>query len=466
MSSFRRLWKKWASRGDRQSPTTLAVLAWLCAGILCFVLGGFVPDGLLVWTLVWLLIAVVSILDLASLRRLGVPSLTRTLGDNWQIGVAHEVTIHVEYKGMGSLTSNRRWNRTQLDVGEPDDVLRTVSPPRCFASLAGHQAEFKALYQPARRGKIRFSPVDFAWESPLRLWRRMNRYEDPDQASHEVLVLPDLTSWRNEVLSIQRALHDDGQHVRRAAVGSAEFSYIADYAVFDNPRHINWAATARRGKLMKNVYEPERGQHVVIAIDASRYMGVRLPDGKLRLDYAVDCAAALAQTALALGDQVGILAFTDEILLKLPPGNGTKHYAEVVRQLAAVEPKPVQGGYDAVFRSLSGRFRRRSLLFVLSELEGVATDVGLLPALATFSQRHPTLFVTVADVQARAAVKTPPKSPRDAALVAAAEWVLQNREREREQLLRNGVQVIESMPGTVVVEAVREYARRKRRQGW
>lgn len=462
MQSWSPLWKRWKSRADRVQPATQGILIWLAFAVVSFVLGSFVPAGVVLWGGLWLALMAVYGFDLAVLLGWGVPDVARTIASRWQIGIAADIVIGVQAAPAPSARHSRSLLCMQFDAGVPEHF--TVRQDFQADPLEpGGIIRFVASFAPTRRGVATFAPVDASWRSPCGLWRRLHRYDTPDSGAREALVLPDLSSWQKEVVGLQRTLHDEGRHVKRLASGNTAFSYIAEYTPDDDPRQINWAATARRARVMRNVYEPERGQHVIIAIDASRYMNVRLPDGKRRIDYAVECAAALAQTAIAVGDSVGVTAFTNEILLRIPPGRSPAHYAEIVQQLAGVEARSVQGGYEALLGSLAGRFRRRSLLFILSEMEGVVTDIGFFPALASFQRRHPTLFVTVADVQALQRLEWPPASQREAARVAAAEWVLRDRDAAKRRLTAGGVQVIESMPGGVVVDAVREYLQRKRR---
>jgi uncharacterized protein (DUF58 family) len=262
---------------------------------------------------------------------------------------------------------------------------------------------------------------------------------------------------------MQRSILQEGRHVKKLISGNTEFSHIAEYGPDDDPRMMNWSATARRGRLMKNVYQPERGQQLLIAMDLSRYMGVHMPDGKTRLDYAVECAAALAQTALAAGDSVGLIAFANQVVEQLSPGRGTRFHTEFMNRLAGLTSSPVQGGYEALFAALSGQFHRRGLLVVFSELEGVLADVGFFPALANIQRRHSTFFVTMTDVMSQSVLHGELQDSQEAFRIAAAEYILENRERMVKALRSRGVNVVESPPGEVVVDIVRAYLERKRK---
>lgn len=462
-------WRRWKSRADRIQPTQRQMAVWFALAVAAFASGGIIRPAWLVWTAASAIALALAGYDLATLYRWGLPSLSRQVETRPQIGIDHAVHFVVDLTGLALSVGGQRTARANalrealLQADLYDGVAATclrIGGLQYLATDTVDTLRFVQTIRALRRGPCTFTDVDLRWRSPWRLWARLHRYDTEETW----LVLPDVTSWRKPVLALQQTLLSEGRHVKRLASGNTEFSYIADYTPDDDPRHLNWAATARRARLMKNVYQPERGQHVVIAIDASRYMDVRLPDGKLRLDYAVDCAAALAHTALAVGDSVGLVAFTSEVLLRLPPGRGVAHWQTVVRALAGIEAKSVQGGYQALLQVLSGQFHRRNLLVVLSELEGVAADQQrLLPMLTAFQRRHPTVFVTVSDVQALHRAEAAPESQAQALSLAAAEWVLKDRAATVAGLRQRGIAVVESLPGDVVVAAVREYLVRKRK---
>jgi len=69
-------------------------------------------------------------------------------------------------------------------------------------------------------------------------------------------------------------------------------------------RHIDWKATARRGKIITRQYEAERRQHVLLVLDLGRLMTAEAA-GVSRLDYVVQAALELAYTAVQHDDNVG-----------------------------------------------------------------------------------------------------------------------------------------------------------------
>jgi uncharacterized protein (DUF58 family) len=468
MRSFRASWNKWKSRADRIVPSNRQVGAWLLLCVLSLGTGALSPRFGWIGLVLFVVLTIFVVADFWLARKRGFPQLDREFSGTPQNGLPATVNVHVSVPdSRGKSAYGVDMARMQFHLGHPETVQLT-RPLALMPGDAGSVGQlesaasrftFAAEFTPTVRGQKEFAATDCRFTSPLRLWTCMHR----DDQKTPLLVLPDVTSWRDEVESLMKTLLHEGRHVKRLASGDTDFAYISEYAIDDDLRSVNWAATARRSRLMKNVYEPERGQHIIIAIDASRYMAVQLPDGKTRLDHAVDCASALAHTALRVGDSVGVIGFSDKVDLRISPDNGKDHWRSVVEGLARLQPKEVQGGYQALFSSLTGRFRRRSLLIVLSEMEGLATDAGFLPAIRAARQQHPTLFVSLTPNHLYELLEHLPQSEEDVAQWASSEWLLEERDDFKSVLHRGGVEVVEAPPNQLVTKVVSNYLRKKRR---
>jgi len=77
-----------------------------------------------------------------------------------------------------------------------------------------------------------------------------------------------------------------------------EFAELRGYVEGDDPRRIDWAATARAGGLQTRVVLEDRALHLAVAIDASHSMRV----GRRRSAYDLACDAAHAWYSAATDD--------------------------------------------------------------------------------------------------------------------------------------------------------------------
>lgn len=466
MKSLTSWLRKWLHRDNRIVPSVYQVLLWCVAGILLFMSGEWLAHipGLIEVPVV--IIVLYSGFDLILLRRLGVPKVSVQSEDVVQIGLEFQIFSCIEFQ------MPKRWNQRvlkqfskamlqlQINHGMPWYVKprATERASISFPTSETCKVVFQSRYVPGERGPIEPERMDVAWFSPFRMWCRFQRHE----AISPFVVYPDITTWRKEILNFRSQLTLEGRHIRRLVSGDQEFDYIAEYTPDDEPRRINWAATARRGRTMKNVYMPENGQHVVVAIDASRYMAVRLSNGKTRFDLAVESALALIQVAISAGDYVSLVVFSNRVETANIHGKGMPFFHRALHTLANIQPRLVQGGYESLFRFLETRIHKRSFVVILSEFEGVRTDVAFLPAFSEFHRRYPILFITMADIEAIAvADETPTK--RSFAKWTAAHWRIEQRQTIVAHLRQSNVAMVESLPGTMAVDVVRAYVEKRNR---
>lgn len=101
-----------------------------------------------------------------------------------------------------------------------------------------------------------------------------------------------------------------GTHVTRRRGEGIEFGAIRPFVPGDALRSVNWAATARTGKLQVTERLTERAADVVCLIDTYTERGptAELPATRDAVDLAVHGAAQLAQAALRRGDRAGVVA--------------------------------------------------------------------------------------------------------------------------------------------------------------
>ena len=117
---------------------------------------------------------------------------------------------------------------------------------------------------------------------------------------------------------------------RRGLAG--ELREIREHQHGDPFKFIAWKATAKRQRLMVRDLDTEIVVTYRILLDISGSMRNDLP-GHNKLDYAIEVAAALAQSALDGGDRVGLMTFDSRVYSELRPGDGHQHYLKLVDRL-------------------------------------------------------------------------------------------------------------------------------------
>lgn len=182
-----------------------------------------------------------------------------------------------------------------------------------------------------------------------------------------------------------------------------DFEELREYVPGDDVRTIDWNVTARMRRPFVKLHREERELGVVLVLDISA-SGDFGSHGQTKREYAAEVAATLAFSALRSGDKVGLLLFTDEVELFLPPKKGRKHLLRVIRESLAFEPKHRGTNIQGALAFLNHVTHRRSIVFLLTDFlhstenkeHDIFTEIG-----RTHS-RHDLICLHLSDPRERA----------------------------------------------------------------
>lgn len=149
------------------------------------------------------------------------------------------------------------------------------------------------------------------------------------------------------------------------------FSEIRPYQYGDDVRNIDWNKTAHFNEPYIKVFEEERELTMVLMVDvsASENFGTRK---QLKSETIAEICATLAFSAISYNDKVGLILFSDEVELFIPPKKGTKHVLRIIRELVNFEPKSKRTNLGNTLEFLMNSFKRKANVFLLSDF----VDVG------------------------------------------------------------------------------------------
>jgi uncharacterized protein (DUF58 family) len=168
--------------------------------------------------------------------------------------------------------------------------------------------------------------------------------------------------------------HDLGIWPSRQVGGSSDFEAISEYQFGDNPRSINWAATARTGGhlILKNTRLTESNLAVFLVVDLSQSMDfgtVRVTKRRL----AAEISAILAHAAWRCGDRVGFIAYASNVEIQWPLRNPKDYRLLIPKKVLETKCNGCTG--PGLAQALSKLPAKRSLVFLISDfhedLEGI-----------------------------------------------------------------------------------------------
>lgn len=176
-----------------------------------------------------------------------------------------------------------------------------------------------------------------------------------------------------------------------------EFDQVREYMQGDDIRHIDWNVTARSQRTHVKTFKEERELSVMLLVDCSGAMacGGALPGSQPKYLAAAEAAATIAVNALRSQDRVGIIGFTDRTEFHHPAAKGRNHMLRFLRDLLAIEHRPVEANLARAVKEYAAVSHRRGICIIISDFLSELGDLS--PALERLSRRHEILGLRITD---------------------------------------------------------------------
>ncbi|WP_164491705.1 DUF58 domain-containing protein [Staphylospora marina] len=413
--------------------------AFLGLGSLFFVIGTGVALGL-------------SLIDVRSLRSMPTITAKRETDALHELGKEHPVRIHVTASEPLSLMM---W--VQDDFPQGFRIDRRTMPVK-WESETGKTVSYTV--SPHRRGKHRFGDIHLRLTSPLGFL--ILQLTVP--AEEHVQVFPVLDPVRKARRRYYREqMEQEGiPHPRTFGMGP-EFSHLREYQPDDEPRRINWMASARHGKLMTNVMQPATGHEVAILLDAGRLMGVEY-NGRSRLDTALEAALGYAAVALRRGERVSLTAFSDRIHVRIPPAKGLAHLKRIIEETHDLAPRYAETDFQAGWDAVQSFHRPGTLVTVFTDASA-AGSLTLPPLMTTIRKKHAILFVTMQEPELFREPDRLPENEKEVFRHFVIRQLLEQRARRLGQFRRFHATVLDVEPDALADRVIDAYLMLRMRTG-
>jgi len=144
------------------------------------------------------------------------------------------------------------------------------------------------------------------------------------------------------------------------------FSEVRNYQFGDDVRAIDWNVTARYNEPFVKVFEEERELTLILLVDIS---GSELfgTENTLKKNIVTEISATLAFSALQNNDKVGLILFSDNIELYIPPNKGKTHVLRIIRELIEFKPSSKKTNISEALEFLISVIKKKSIAFILSD---------------------------------------------------------------------------------------------------
>ncbi|MFG4004375.1 DUF58 domain-containing protein [Flavobacterium aquidurense] len=172
------------------------------------------------------------------------------------------------------------------------------------------------------------------------------------------------------------------------------FSEVRQYQYGDDIRNIDWNVTARYNEAHVKVFEEERELTMMLMVDISGSEGFG-SKSQFKKDIVTEIAATMAFSATQNNDKIGLILFSDNVELYIPPKKGRSHVLRIIRELIEFEPKSQKTDVGAALKFLSGTQKKKAIVFVISDFMSENYEQTLKIA----SKKHDITGVRVYDIR-------------------------------------------------------------------
>jgi uncharacterized protein (DUF58 family) len=418
-----------------------------------FILSYYIPllFDIALAVLIFMFIAILVDVVLLYSRSRGITA-TREVADRLSNGDDNHIKIEIE---------NNYGFKAQLKL--IDDLPPQFQDRRWQREIVVNSSSIASIdytLKPLQRGEYNFGAINIYAQSPLRLVTR--RYTiDQDET---VKVYPSYIQMRRyQLLAATNKLQETGAQRLRKLGQSMEFEQIKEYVRGDDYRNINWKATARRGDLMVNNFTDERSQQIYCVINKGRTM--KMPfEGMTLLDYSINAALVISNTALMKQDKAGLITFAENLDTFLPADKKPTQMNLLLEQLYRQQTAFLEPDLEKLFSVIRNRITQRGLIILFTNYESFESLERELPSLKRIAHYHLLVVVFFENTELKQLVEAKASTTEDIYIKTIAEKYMFEKKLIVKELQKHGILSVLTTPEKLTINALNKYLEIKNRQ--
>jgi len=179
-----------------------------------------------------------------------------------------------------------------------------------------------------------------------------------------------------------------------------DFDEVREYVPGDDVRSIDWNVTARTGRPFIKKFTEERELTIMLIIDVSA-SGEFGSSSQSKREIMAEMGSVLAFSAVRNNDKVGLILFTDEVELYIPPAKGKTHILRVIREILFFQPSGTKTDMAAAMDFANQVIPRRCVMFFISDFcfpgDFETSLTNFRPKLRITNRHHDVIAVSVND---------------------------------------------------------------------
>jgi uncharacterized protein (DUF58 family) len=314
--------------------------------------------------------------------------------------------------------------------------------------------------RPVKRGEYNFGGLNIYLSSQIGLIKRRFIFDQ----QKTVPVYPSFIQMQKyELLAISNTLQEVGIKRLRKVGNSMEFEKIREYVMGDDPRSINWRATARKSELMVNHFHDEKSQQVYCVIDKGRTM--QLPfEGLSLLDYAINASLVVLNIALRKEDKAGLITFSDKIGSILQADRKRSQIKTILEVLYNQKTKYQESDFEMLYAQVRHNVHQRALLILFSNFGSLSALYRQMPYLRKLAKSHLLVVVFFEDTELDKILDNQPEDTENVFIKTIAEQFMYEKKQMVKELESVGIHAILTPPANLTVNVINKYLELKARR--
>ncbi len=307
--------------------------------------------------------------------------------------------------------------------------------------------------KPFKRGVYDFGAVNVFAASPLYFFSRRFIFSE----DKNVAVYPSFLQLRKyEIAAFAQKSYQMGLKKMRRIGHTMEFEQIKEYVQGDDPRFINWKATARRNELMVNQYQDQKSQPIISIVDKGRAMKMPFENMTL-LDYAINATLVISNIAIKKQDRAGVISFSNKMSGYLPADKRSNQMYKIQEFLYAQKTNYKESNVDLLQRFVHANLKQRSLLLFFTNYETIESMRRQLPYLRLLAKRHLLVVVFFRNTELRNVLNEPAQKMQHIFTKVIAEKQFYDKSRMVKELKINGIYSILTTPQQLTIDTINKY---------
>jgi len=432
------------------TPRALTIWAF-AVGIALFIAGVWMHELILVGLGVNVALLLVLAIDALVTLRPSRIQVEREAPTVLSVGTVNPVILRVLNEGRRPIEVEIHDESPEPAEVEGLPIVMRLDPEKPSA--------YRYRLTPQQRGQNGFGAIHLRYVSRFGFWTLVDRRE----ADLAVRIFPDFReAARLELLATWNRLEEAGLKLWKLRGQGGEFERLREYRREDEMRFVDWRATAKHQRLISREFTVERNQSVVGLLACGRSMANEV-DGLSHLDLGLNAAITLSYVALGQGDNVSVLAFSNELERFIGPLRGRASIRSIIRETYDLSPSESVSDYRVAAERIERRHRKRALVILVTHTldDEHLEEIGR--ALVRRRSSHVFLCVLLRDEGLTRLAEKVPESAVEAFHVGAASELIGAQERKIEELRERGALVLEVFPSDLNTDLINQYLELKSR---